>query len=48
MEAEKDALEPGVILLQIDGLAYAQLQQALADGRMPFLRRLIKSLLQKS
>jgi hypothetical protein len=43
VEGEKAALEPGVILLQIDGLAYVQLQQALADGRMPFLRRLIEN-----
>ncbi|HKL25255.1 MAG TPA: hypothetical protein VJ910_03415 [Desulfuromonadales bacterium] len=32
---------PGVVLVQIDGLAHEQLQQALANGSMPFLNSLI-------
>ena len=33
--------EPGLLILQIDGLARTQLEQALANGRMPFLKKLI-------
>lgn len=33
---------PGLILIQIDGLSLPQLQHALAQRRMPFLRRLIR------
>ena len=33
---------PGLILIQIDGLGRTQLERALAAGRMPFLRRLMK------
>jgi len=33
--------KPGLILLQIDGLAYRQFQAALAHNRLPFLRRLM-------
>src|SRR3954464_8478654 len=32
---------PGILLVQIDGLGFRQLERALADGRMPFLRRLL-------
>lgn len=32
---------PGLVLIQIDGLAHGELQQALRRGEMPFLRRLI-------
>ncbi|MBB3059965.1 endonuclease/exonuclease/phosphatase family protein [Microbulbifer rhizosphaerae] len=32
---------PGLILIQIDGLAHPQLEKALAKGRMPFLKRLM-------
>ncbi len=32
---------PGLILIQVDGLGYRQLQRALDAGEMPFLRRLI-------
>ncbi|MCX2779337.1 endonuclease/exonuclease/phosphatase family protein [Microbulbifer thermotolerans] len=32
----------GLVLIQIDGLAYPQLQKALAKNRMPFLQRLIR------
>lgn len=32
---------PGIVLVQIDGLAHEQLQQALARGSMPFLNSLV-------
>jgi endonuclease/exonuclease/phosphatase family metal-dependent hydrolase len=41
--SEGTSEEPGLLLIQIDGLARAQLEQAIAKGRMPFLRRLLKS-----
>jgi endonuclease/exonuclease/phosphatase family metal-dependent hydrolase len=34
--------EPGLILIQIDGLSRAQLEAAIGRGRMPFLARLMK------
>lgn len=34
--------EPGLVLLQIDGLSRDQLDRAIAQGRMPFLRRLLE------
>src|SRR5690349_21858418 len=41
--ASKDtACEPGILLIQIDGFAFRQLERALAEGRMPFLRRLME------
>jgi endonuclease/exonuclease/phosphatase family metal-dependent hydrolase len=33
--------EPGVIILQIDGLSRTQLEQAIRDGRMPFLKKMV-------
>lgn len=33
--------EPGLVMIQVDGLAYGELQQALQRGEMPILRRLI-------
>lgn len=33
---------PGLILIQIDGLARPQLERALKSGRMPFLNRLLR------
>ncbi len=41
--SEGTSEEPGVLLIQIDGLARSQLEHAIAKGRMPFLRRLLKS-----
>lgn len=35
--------EPGLVLIQIDGLSRSQLEAALAKGRMPFLARLLRS-----
>ena len=37
----KHSDEPGLIIVQIDGLARDQLEAAIAHGRMPFLKRLI-------
>jgi endonuclease/exonuclease/phosphatase family metal-dependent hydrolase len=39
---EGTAEEPGLLMIQIDGLARTQLERALAQGRMPFLRRLLR------
>ncbi len=33
---------PGVIMLQVDGLSFSQLQNGLSRGRLPFIRSLIK------
>ena len=33
---------PGLVMIQIDGLAHHQLEKALQAGRMPFLRKLIE------
>ena len=33
---------PGLVMVQIDGLSHTQLNRALEQGEMPFLRRLIK------
>jgi endonuclease/exonuclease/phosphatase family metal-dependent hydrolase len=40
--SEGTAEEPGLLLIQIDGLARSQLEKAIGQGRMPFLRRLIR------
>jgi endonuclease/exonuclease/phosphatase family metal-dependent hydrolase len=40
--SEGTSEEPGLVLIQIDGFARAQLERALAKGRMPFLKRLLK------
>ncbi len=40
--SEGTSEEPGVLLIQIDGLARGQLERAMAGGKMPFLRRLIQ------
>ncbi|HEY8903359.1 MAG TPA: hypothetical protein VIM48_06610, partial [Chthoniobacterales bacterium] len=34
--------EPGLLLIQIDGLARSQLETAIAAGRMPFLQSLLR------
>lgn len=39
--SEGTSEQPGLLLLQIDGLARTQLESALAHGHMPFLRRLL-------
>lgn len=40
--SEGTSEEPGLLLIQIDGFARAQLERAIAKGRMPFLKRLQK------
>jgi endonuclease/exonuclease/phosphatase family metal-dependent hydrolase len=40
--SEGTAEEPGLLMIQIDGLAHAHLEKAIAQGRMPFLRRLLR------
>lgn len=37
------ATEPGLVLIQIDGFSCSQLERALEQGRMPFLRSLIQA-----
>ena len=39
---ERDPDAPALVLIQIDGLGRPQLDRALADGKMPFLKRLIE------
>lgn len=34
--------QPGLIIIQVDGLGYVQLRQALDEGRMPYLQRLLR------
>lgn len=40
--SEGTSEEPGLLLIQIDGLARTQLERAISGGRMPFLRRLLQ------
>ncbi|HYD84401.1 MAG TPA: endonuclease, partial [Opitutus sp.] len=40
--SEGTSEEPGLLLIQIDGLARRQLEAAMAQGRMPFLHRLMR------
>ncbi|GAB2519924.1 endonuclease/exonuclease/phosphatase family protein [Microbulbifer agarilyticus] len=39
---ERDPEAPALVLIQIDGLARPQFDQALAEGKMPFLKKLIE------
>jgi hypothetical protein len=39
--SEGTAGDPGLLIIQIDGLARAQLERAMAGGNTPFLRRLV-------
>jgi endonuclease/exonuclease/phosphatase family metal-dependent hydrolase len=41
-ESPGSATEPGLVLIQIDGLSHSQLNHALKQGGMPFLHGLIK------
>lgn len=36
------ATEPGLVLIQIDGLSRRQMERAMEGGRLPFLRRLLQ------
>jgi hypothetical protein len=40
--SEAPPTAPGLIMIQIDGLAHTQLERALKHGEMPFLNRLIQ------
>ncbi|HVU23058.1 MAG TPA: endonuclease/exonuclease/phosphatase family protein [Opitutus sp.] len=40
--SEGTSEQPGLLLIQIDGLARRQLEAAMAAGRMPFLARLVR------
>ena len=40
--SEGTSEKPGILLIQIDGLARSQLEKAMAKGRMPFLKRLLE------
>ncbi|MFD0893756.1 endonuclease/exonuclease/phosphatase family protein [Luteolibacter ambystomatis] len=37
-----ETTEPGLIVLQVDGLSRRQLEKAMEDGRVPFLRKLVR------
>src|SRR4051794_37667276 len=39
--SEGTSEEPGLLLIQVDGLARKQLEAAMGAGRMPFLQRLL-------
>jgi hypothetical protein len=39
--SKKTSVEPGLLLIQIDGLSRSQFERAWEAGRVPFLRRLI-------
>lgn len=41
-QAEGDADQPGLVLIQVDGLSRTQLERALRKRRMPFLRKLLR------
>lgn len=41
--ANRQAFKRGLVMIQIDGLGHKELSQALKNGEMPFLSRLIKS-----
>ncbi|MDQ8204324.1 endonuclease/exonuclease/phosphatase family protein [Pelagicoccus sp. SDUM812003] len=43
LEGETARKAPGVILLQVDGLARRQFESALASGRLPFLQSMVGS-----
>lgn len=40
--SEGTSEQPGLLMIQIDGLARSHLEKAIAQGRMPFVRRLIR------
>ncbi|MEN6336535.1 MAG: endonuclease/exonuclease/phosphatase family protein [Phycisphaerales bacterium] len=41
-KTEGAACEPGLILIQVDGLSRRQMERAMARGRLPFLERLLR------
>ncbi|SDZ83056.1 endonuclease/exonuclease/phosphatase family protein [Microbulbifer marinus] len=40
--SESTPSDPGLILIQVDGLAYPEFKRAMAKGRLPFMKRLMK------
>lgn len=40
--SEGTSEEPGLLMIQVDGLSRTQLERAISGGRMPFLRRLMR------
>ncbi len=41
-KVEQENPSPGIILIQIDGLAMKQIKKGIKEGRMPFLKKLLK------
>ena len=41
--SENTGADPGLVMIQIDGLAHGELEQALRRGKMPFLQRLMNN-----
>lgn len=39
---EAEQTDPGLVLIQIDGLSRRQLERAIEEGRMPFLKKLLE------
>jgi endonuclease/exonuclease/phosphatase family metal-dependent hydrolase len=40
--SEDTGNQPGLVMIQIDGLSRAQMERAMASGRLPFLQRLLR------
>jgi len=40
--ADSKPTDPGLVLVEVDGLSQSQLSQAVADGKLPFTRSLLK------
>lgn len=41
-QSQEENQTPGIVMIQVDGLAFNQLKEALKKKKMPFLRRLLK------
>lgn len=41
-KSEEESQSPGIVMIQVDGLSFSQLQQALKKKKMPFISRLLK------
>lgn len=41
-KSEEESLSPGIVMIQVDGLSYNQLKQALKKKKMPFVQHLLK------
>ncbi len=42
-KAKESSTEPGLVMIQIDGLGFIQFERAMQNGMMPFLTRLLKT-----